>query len=59
MIGLKLLVHLVAIMARMCVTLPMIDPKAPRVEAEGVDRLQESAIGIAGVNPKFNNHTWL
>jgi len=44
MIGLELAVYLVMIMPRMRVTLPMVDPKAPRIEAASADCLEESAI---------------
>jgi hypothetical protein len=50
MIGAELVVYLVIIVPRMRVTLPVIDAKAPRVEAESVDRLEESAIRVARVN---------
>src|SRR4051812_37863035 len=43
----------------MLVTLPMVDAKASRFDAQGVDGLQEGAIGVAGVNPEFDNHAGL
>src|SRR5471030_456854 len=46
-------------MSRMLVTLPVVDAKAPSVKAEGVNGLQEGAIGVAGMNPEFDNHAWL
>jgi hypothetical protein len=50
MIGFKLAVYLVIIVPRMRITLPVVDAKAPRVEVESVDRLEESAIRVARVN---------
>jgi hypothetical protein len=56
-IGTELVIYLVIIVPSMRVTLPVIDAKAPRVEAEGADRLEECAIRVARVNSQLHNRT--
>src|ERR1700686_958623 len=56
MIGAQLIVDFVTIVTCMFVTLPMVNAKAPRGKAERADGLEECAIGIARMNPEFNNH---
>jgi hypothetical protein len=41
------------------VAVPMIDAKTPRIEAECLRRLQEGAVGIAGVDPELDYHARL
>jgi hypothetical protein len=59
MVGAQFIVNLVTIVPRVLVTLPMVDAKAPRLEAERMDSLQEGTVGIACVDPEFDNHAWL
>jgi hypothetical protein len=59
MVGTELLIDLVPIVPRMFVAPPMIDAKAPSFKTERPDGLQKSTVGIAGMDPEFDNHTWL
>jgi hypothetical protein len=56
MICAQLLVNLVTIISCMFIALPVIDAEAARIETKRLDSLQEGAIGIAGMDPEFDNH---